>query len=122
MGGSARSRRTRSPSPRRTHEPAGVPVTGPADGRPTDAAAAGGDGPPDPDAIRADIEATREQLGRTVDELAHRLDVPTRAKERALRTRDTAVETYRESPPVVLGALAALVAVAVGIVVWRKKR
>jgi hypothetical protein len=110
MGGSARSRRTRSPSPRRTHEPAGVPVTGPADGS------------PDADAIRADIEATREQLGRTVDELAHRLDVPTRAKERALRTRDTAVETYRENPPVVLGALAALVAVAVGIVVWRTKR
>ena len=79
-------------------------------------------GPADPDAIRADIEATREQLGRTVDELASRLDVPGRAKERALRTRDTAVETYRESPPAVLGAAAALVAVVVGLVVWRRKR
>jgi hypothetical protein len=93
---------------------------------------AGGTGAPgvsgsaDPDAIKADIEATREQLGRTVDELAHRLDVPGRARERAtenlLRARDTAVETYRESPPVVLGAAAALLAVVVGTVVWRKKR
>jgi hypothetical protein len=72
--------------------------------------------------IRAEIEATREQLGRTVDELAQRLDVPSRAKESLLRARDTAVETYRESPPVVLGAAAALVALVVGIVVWRSKR
>jgi hypothetical protein len=79
-------------------------------------------GSTDPDAIRADIEATRERLGRTVDELAHRLDMPGRAKERALRTRDTAVETYRESPPAVLGAAVVLVALVVGIVVWRNKR
>jgi len=80
------------------------------------------DGPRDPAAIQAEIEATREQLGRTVDELAHRLDVPGRAKENALRARDTAIETYRESPPAVIGALTALVAVIVGIVVWRSKR
>src|SRR3712207_7051450 len=48
---------------------------------------------------RSDIEATREQLSRTVDELSHRLDVPERAREKAYRARDTAVETYRESPP-----------------------
>ena len=77
--------------------------------------------PADPDAIRAEIEATREQLAVTVDELAARLDVPSRAKERLLRTRDTAVETYRENPPVVLGAAAALLAIVVGIVVWRKR-
>ena len=58
----------------------------------------------DPDAIKADIEATREQLGRTVDELSQRLDVPARAKEGAARAKDTAVETYRESPPTVIGA------------------
>ena len=79
-------------------------------------------GPTDPDAIRAEIDATRQQLGRTVDELAQRLDVPTRAKERALRTRDTAVETYRESPPAVLGAAAVLLAVVAGILVWRRNR
>lgn len=79
-------------------------------------------GPPDPDAIQADIERTREQLGATIDELSARLDVAGHAKERVARARDTAVETYRESPPVVLGAAAALVAVVVGLVIWRKKR
>jgi hypothetical protein len=78
-------------------------------------------GPTDPDAIRAEIEATREQLGRTVNELAARLDVPSRAKERALRARDTVVETYRESPPAALGAAVVLLALVVGIVVWRRK-
>ena len=92
------------------------PVPGPPDaGRPRDA-----------DAIKAEIDATREDLSRTVDELAARLDVPARARERvaekALVVRDTAVETYRESPPAVLGAAVALVAVVVGIVVWRTKR
>jgi site-specific recombinase len=79
-------------------------------------------GPRDPDAIQAEIEATRESLGRTVDELAHRLDVPGQVQERALRARDTVVETYRENPPAVIGAVTALVAVIAGIVVWRRKR
>ena len=81
-----------------------------------------GRGPADPEAIKAEIDATRAQLGRTVDELSHRLDVPARAKERAARARDTAVETYRESPPVVIGAGLALAATVVGVIMWRKKR
>ena len=79
-------------------------------------------GPADPDAIKAEIDATREQLGRTVDELSRRLDVPARAREGVYRARDTAVETYRESPPIVLGTALALAAVVVGLVVWRRKR
>jgi hypothetical protein len=78
--------------------------------------------PNDPEVIKAEIDATREQLARTVDELSRRLDVPARAKEGVYRARDTAVETYRESPPFVLGAVLALVATAVGLVVWRHKR
>ena len=76
----------------------------------------------DPDAIKAEIDATREQLARTVDELRSRLDVPARAKERALRTKDTAVETYRESPPIVIGGAVALVGLVVGLVILRRKR
>jgi Protein of unknown function (DUF3618) len=86
------------------------------------AGAPGVTGPPDPDAIKAEIEATREQLGRTVEQLSRRLDVPARARESAFRARDTAVETYRESPPVVIGVGLALVAVVVGVVVWRRNR
>jgi hypothetical protein len=90
-------------------------VTAPGSGVP-------GTGPADPDQIKAEIEATRAQLGRTVEELSHRLDVPARAKEGAARAKDTAVETYRESPPAVIAAGVAMVALVVGIVVWRKKR
>jgi ElaB/YqjD/DUF883 family membrane-anchored ribosome-binding protein len=76
----------------------------------------------DPDRIKAEIEATREQLGRTLDELSARVDVPARAKESAARAKDTAVETYRESPPLVIGAAVALVGLVVGLVIWRRKR
>lgn len=76
----------------------------------------------DLDAIKAEIEATREQLGRTVDELSARLDVPARARERAYRARDTAVETYRESPPAVVGGALALVGLVVGLIIVRRRR
>ena len=79
-------------------------------------------GSSDPAAIQAEIEATRERLSQTVDELHARLDVPARARESAYRARDTAVETYRESPPVVIGGVLALVALGAGLMVWRRKR
>ena len=75
----------------------------------------------DPATIQAEIEATRARLGQTVDEIGARLDVRAHAREKAFVARDTVVETYRESPPVVLGALA-LVGVVAGLVVWRRKR
>ena len=81
---------------------------------------------PTPADIQAEIDATRERLGETVDQLAARLDVPARTRARvtedALRVRDTVVETYRESPPAVLGAVGAVVSAVVGIVIWRRKR
>jgi ElaB/YqjD/DUF883 family membrane-anchored ribosome-binding protein len=76
----------------------------------------------DPAEIQAEIEATRAQLSRTVDELSARLDVPGRARERAYRARDTAVETYRESPPAVIGAAVALVGLVAGVMILRRKR
>ena len=81
-----------------------------------------GAGPTDTEQIQAEIEATRAQLGRTVDELSARLDVPSRARERAYRARDTAVETYRESPPVVIGAGLALAGLVLGLIILRRKR
>jgi hypothetical protein len=83
---------------------------------------AGPAGSADPERIKAEIEATRAQLAETVDELSARLDVPARARERAARAKDTAVETYRESPPAVIGAALALAAVVLGLVVLRRKR
>jgi LPXTG-motif cell wall-anchored protein len=96
------------------------------DERPADGAAgsngAKASGPADVDALQAEIEATRAQLGRTVDELSSRLDVPARAKESAFRAKDTAVETYRESPPLAIAGALALVGVLAGLIVWRRKR
>ena len=76
----------------------------------------------DPDRIKAEIEATRNQLAATVDELSARLDVPARAKESAARAKDTAVETYRESPPLVIAGAVALVGLVVGVMIVRRKR
>ena len=76
----------------------------------------------DPAEIQAEIEATRARLGRTVDQIGNRLDVRAHAREKAFVARDTVVETYRESPPAVVGAALALVGLATGLVVWRRKR
>jgi hypothetical protein len=76
---------------------------------------------PDPAAIQVEIERTRDHLGRTIDEIGYRLDVRNKAREPLYRARDTVVETYRESPPLVLGAVA-LVSAVVGLVIWRRRR
>jgi ElaB/YqjD/DUF883 family membrane-anchored ribosome-binding protein len=80
-----------------------------------------GAGAGDPEQIRAEIEATRAQLGQTVDELSARLDVPARTKEKAARARDTVVETYRESPPLTIGGALAVVGLVLGLVVVRRR-
>jgi ElaB/YqjD/DUF883 family membrane-anchored ribosome-binding protein len=79
-------------------------------------------GSSDPAVIQAEIEATRARLGQTVDEIGARLDVRAHAREKAFVARDTIVETYRESPPVVIGGSLALVGLVAGLVVWRRKR
>jgi hypothetical protein len=79
-------------------------------------------GPSDPEAIKAEIAATREQLSRTVDELTHRLDVPARARERVGRVRETALDLYLKNPPALVGGGLALVVMMVGVVIWRGTR
>lgn len=79
-------------------------------------------GPAEPEAILADIAATREQLGRTVDELSRRLDVPARARERVGRARETALDVYLENPPAVMGGALALAVLALSVIIWRRKR
>jgi hypothetical protein len=79
-------------------------------------------GSSDPAVIQAEIEATRARLGQTVDQLGARLDVRAHAREKAFVARDTVVETYRESPPVVVGGALVLVGLVAGLVVWRRKR
>lgn len=99
--------------------------------------------PRDPHQARMDIELTRQELGRTAQALAHKLDVPARAKGLAAehtasaRSRLRAVSlaaaaqakgtgdrlwssATRARAPVVVGALAVLV--GGGMIVWRATR
>ncbi len=90
---------------------------------------------PGPDAgiddIQADIERTRAELGDTVGALSAKLDVKERTKEKVADTkhrvvdkadalRHTATDNPTRTVPVV--AVVLIGALAVGIVVWRRRR
>jgi Protein of unknown function (DUF3618) len=72
------------------------------------------EGSRDPEQIREEIEAIRRDLGDTVEALAAKTDVKAHVRERVQRTRASLPN------PVVLGAAAA--AVAVALVAWRLNR
>jgi hypothetical protein len=89
---------------------------------------------PGPDAgiddIQADIEQTRNELGQTVEALSAKLDVKERTKEKAAETKQRVVEradtlkhTATDNPkrtvPVV--AVVLIGALAIGIVVWKRR-
>ncbi len=65
----------------------------------------------DPEQIREDIEATRRELGDTVEALAAKADVKAHVRERVERTKASMPN------PVVIGVAAAVV--VVGFVAWR---
>jgi ElaB/YqjD/DUF883 family membrane-anchored ribosome-binding protein len=133
-----------------TGSEAGRTAAGGADINPTEAGTAGGGAPEpasgsamppsdDPDAIRADIDRTRDELGDSVQALAAKADVKARAqqklaaaKERArhaaqdasVRAKSTAQQTgdtVRQRPGPAAGIFAA-VAAAVGAVLLARRR
>ena len=78
--------------------------------------------------IEADIEATRVQLGDTVDQLSHRLDVKSRLKEQVQQGRAQAVhelhatgERIRQQP-VVPAAVAVGTLLVTTLLVLRGRR
>jgi hypothetical protein len=75
----------------------------------------------DPAAIEAEIEAQRDQLAQTVDQLTHKLDVKAQAKERASQVRDRATTDSGKPRPKLLAAAAGLAALAGGLVWWRRR-
>jgi MYXO-CTERM domain-containing protein len=75
----------------------------------------------DPEAIRADIERTREDLAATVDELHAKLDVKTRAKDKVVAMKDSATTDAGTPRPEVIGAAVAAVLVLAGLVWWRRR-
>jgi hypothetical protein len=93
--------------------------------------------PPEPgpdagiDDIQADIERTRKELGDTVGALSAKLDVKERAKDKAAETKERVVDRAHtvgrvatHDPKVKVPLIAALVvgALAIGVVVWRRRR
>jgi hypothetical protein len=103
---------------------------------------------PDPDAsvddIQADIEATRHELGETVGALSAKLDVKHQAKQKVDDAKDVIadkVHTVRAKGsdvgshvvdvatddegavrPVVPVAVLALIALTLGVIIWRRRR
>jgi vacuolar-type H+-ATPase subunit I/STV1 len=90
---------------------------------------------PGPDAgvedIQADIAQTRNELGQTVEALSDKLDVKTRAKEKAAETKervvakaDTLRHTATDNPQrtVPVAAVVLIGALAAVIVVRRRRR
>lgn len=75
-----------------------------------------------PDQIQAEIEAQREQLADTVDQLSHKLDVKSQARARAASLKESATTDDGKPRPEVLAAAGSLVAIAAVLVVWRLRR
>ena len=74
----------------------------------------------DPDAIKADIERTRDNLAETVDALHAKLDVKGQAKVKVANVKDRATtDAGKPRPEVVVGALGLVLLVA-GLIWWRR--
>ena len=75
-----------------------------------------------PEQIEAEIEAQRAQLAGTVDQLAARLDVKSRAQEKVASLKDSATTDTGAPKAEVLAAAGSLVAMAVVLLLWRRRR
>lgn len=75
----------------------------------------------DPAAIEAEIEAQREQLAHTVDQLTHKLDPKAQARERAADLKERATTPDGKPRPELVGVLAGLAAFAAALMWWRRR-
>lgn len=75
-----------------------------------------------PEQIEAEIALQREQLAETVDELAAKLDVKARARDKARSLKESATTDTGAPRPEVLAAAGSLLAMAVVLVLWRRRR
>ena len=75
-----------------------------------------------PEQIEAEIAVQREQLADTVDELAAKLDVKSRAQQKVASLKDSATTDSGTPRPEVLAAAGSLAAMAVVLLLWRHRR
>jgi len=71
--------------------------------------------------LQADIEAQRDHLAETVDQLTHKLDVKTQAKERAADVKDRATTDSGKPRPELIATVGGMM-VLVGLLVWWRRR
>ncbi len=75
-----------------------------------------------PEQIEAEIEAQRAQLAGTVDQLAAKLDVKSQAKDKVASIKDSATTDSGQPRTEVLAAAGSLVAMALVLLLWRRRR
>jgi hypothetical protein len=75
-----------------------------------------------PEQLQSEIEAQREQLAATVDQLSAKLDVKTRARSKVAGLTDSATTDSGRPRPEVLAAAGSLAAMAIVLIVWRSRR
>jgi Protein of unknown function (DUF3618) len=71
--------------------------------------------------LEAEIEAQRDHLADTVDQLSHKLDVKAQAKERAADIKDRATTESGKPRPELLAAGAGVL-VLLGLLFWWRRR
>ncbi len=75
-----------------------------------------------PEEIQAEVEAQRQRLASTVDDLAAKLDVKSQAQDKVASIKDSATTDNGKPRPEVVAAAVSLVAMAVVLVWWRRSR
>ena len=75
-----------------------------------------------PEQLEAEIAVQREQLAETVDQLAARLDVKSQAQQKVAAIKESATTDTGKPRTEVLAAAGSLVAMAVVLVLWRRRR
>lgn len=74
-----------------------------------------------PEELEAEIVLQREQLAGTVDDLAAKLDVKSHARHAVADLKDSATTDSGRPRPEVLAAAGSLVAMAVVLLLWRRR-
>jgi nucleotide-binding universal stress UspA family protein len=80
------------------------------------------DGHKTPQQLAAEIAVQREQLAHTIDELAEKLDVKSQARRKVADLKASATTDAGKPRPEVLAAAGSLVAMAVVLLLWRRRR
>jgi uncharacterized Zn finger protein (UPF0148 family) len=75
-----------------------------------------------PAEIEAEIEQQRAQLADTVDQLAAKMDVKSKAQAKVASVKESATTDEGKPRPEVLAAAGSLVGIAVVLIVWRARR